>query len=428
MSLVGSLEDLGLGDILQIISLSRKSGVLVLRADHGEAQIVFSEGGISTACTTGGPATLRELLAKRGGVTGGDLEGAAQASRNEGRGLDEVLLERGLVSADDLDAMRRDHVESTVLGMFAWATGEFSFEISDVPSEVAGDLAVSPGINPQFLALEGTRFRDEQGRGAEADAASPSAGALPEDAAAGEVGGLDLDAAFAPHDAAVGSQPVPAAESRPEATPESRRELETELLTAEPGDEPEAEVVAEALEADPVPVVESLAPSPEPAATPAPAATTPVVGLDGDLACLEWIKEALEDVAPQVHIFQRSDHAMNRIRQYLARAERPLVLLAADAPADPLSGARDAGEIVERLKAQAARMQILMLVERGQQDLATLPQGNDGVAVKPNATDLADPRCVQERELLAGRLRERVADLAPDRACPERIPEQTEGI
>ncbi|PLY11667.1 MAG: hypothetical protein C0624_01655 [Desulfuromonas sp.] len=31
MSLVGNLEDLGLGEILQIVSLSRKSGVLTLQ-------------------------------------------------------------------------------------------------------------------------------------------------------------------------------------------------------------------------------------------------------------------------------------------------------------------------------------------------------------------------------------------------------------
>ncbi len=41
MSLVGSLEDLGLGDILQIVSLSRKSGVLRLRCDGGEGRIVL---------------------------------------------------------------------------------------------------------------------------------------------------------------------------------------------------------------------------------------------------------------------------------------------------------------------------------------------------------------------------------------------------
>ena len=33
MSLIGSLEDLSLGDILQIISLSQKSGVLMIQSD-----------------------------------------------------------------------------------------------------------------------------------------------------------------------------------------------------------------------------------------------------------------------------------------------------------------------------------------------------------------------------------------------------------
>ncbi len=44
MSLVGSLEDLGLGDILQIVSLSRKSGLLSIHSDEGEGRIVFCDG------------------------------------------------------------------------------------------------------------------------------------------------------------------------------------------------------------------------------------------------------------------------------------------------------------------------------------------------------------------------------------------------
>ena len=44
MSRVGSLEDLGLGDILQIITLSRKSGALLLRSDDGEGRLIFRDG------------------------------------------------------------------------------------------------------------------------------------------------------------------------------------------------------------------------------------------------------------------------------------------------------------------------------------------------------------------------------------------------
>ena len=44
MSLVGSLDDLGLGDILQIVSMARKSGLLVLRSASGEGRILFRDG------------------------------------------------------------------------------------------------------------------------------------------------------------------------------------------------------------------------------------------------------------------------------------------------------------------------------------------------------------------------------------------------
>ncbi len=375
MSLVGSLEDLGLGDILQIISLSRKSGMLVLRADAGDGKIVFSEGAIATAYVQGGPTNLRELMNRKGSVGGADLEAAEEEARREGRGLAEVLIERGLAQDPELESLRRDHVEATVLGMFAWHSGEFSFEISDLPAEVSGDLFVTPGINPQFLALEGTRFRDEEGRDAgaeeeggpllEAEPLDPEEGGLEEDPA------FDLDAAFAPHDAAPEAQPAAA-------------------KPAAPAPEPESQAAT--------PAAPRRLPS---------TVTAPVVVVDGDLPSLEWIKEALAPIARQVHIFQRSDHGMNRIRQYLARAQRPMVLLAADAPPDALSGAKDAREMVSRLKAQSGSMRILLLDEEGSQ-VPKLPKGADGLALKPTPTHLADARCVKERETLAARLRETV--------------------
>ncbi len=59
MSLVGNLEDLSLGDILQIISLSQKSGVLELSSDQGCARIVFRSGLVHAALLKGEPNSLR---------------------------------------------------------------------------------------------------------------------------------------------------------------------------------------------------------------------------------------------------------------------------------------------------------------------------------------------------------------------------------
>ena len=49
MSLVGNLEDLGLGDIFQIIFLSRRSGVLAIRGKVVEGKIYFKDGMVIAA-------------------------------------------------------------------------------------------------------------------------------------------------------------------------------------------------------------------------------------------------------------------------------------------------------------------------------------------------------------------------------------------
>ena len=94
MSLVGSLEDLGLGDILQIVHLAAKSGVLRLRNEFGEGQLVFQRGMIHEAYVKGGPTDLRELLASRRAVPEKVLERIWLEAHHGGRSLAELLVER----------------------------------------------------------------------------------------------------------------------------------------------------------------------------------------------------------------------------------------------------------------------------------------------------------------------------------------------
>ena len=51
MSLNGNLEDLPLLDILQIVSFSKKTGYLSIRADAGEGAIVFRDGFVVASFT-----------------------------------------------------------------------------------------------------------------------------------------------------------------------------------------------------------------------------------------------------------------------------------------------------------------------------------------------------------------------------------------
>lgn len=378
MSLVGSLEDLGLGDILQIVHLAGKSGVLRLRGESGEGQIVFKRGMIHEAYAKGGPTDLRELLAGRRVVAGPLLERAWLEAHHAGRRLAEVLIERGVASAEAIDALRREQIESAVLAMFGWPSGEFSFEMRDVGDEGA-ELALEAGMNPQFLALEGTRRADERDHGQEPEPETEPDGehdpfaALLEAELVDEAGADDFDAP---------------------------------LARAEPAAGPEA--------------------PPAPSALPAP---PPVVVIDPSLPALEWAKAAVGAAFPRVHVFQRPGLGIERIRQYLSRVELPLVLIAHDVPPDPATGARDAGEIVARLKRQAPGMTVLLLHDEGSEPprLARGP-APDGFAPRPPAALLVDPRAGRQRMRVASALQEALeraqakSARPAERAAPRPVP------
>jgi hypothetical protein len=170
MSLVGSLEDLGLGDILQIVSMSRKSGLLVLRAASGEGRIVFRDGMVRAAFAKGEPDDLRGLLVGGGFVSDEDFEAATELARSGGCSLDEAVTEQTSLTPERLASLRREQVERAVVRMFTWNAGEFSFDVREEVDARDAELLLPQGLNTQYLAMEATRLGDESLRDADPEA------------------------------------------------------------------------------------------------------------------------------------------------------------------------------------------------------------------------------------------------------------------
>jgi hypothetical protein len=393
MSLVGSLEDLGLGDILQIISLSGKSGILLLRSDRGEGRIVFRKGLIRGASYEGGPTDLRELVAGLETVPQAELDTACERARAQSVSLATVLIDRSLVNAESLEKLRRENLEDSVMYMFGWGSGEFSFEVLDaIPDE---EIFSSTGVNAQYLALDFTRLADE--RECETDE-DPCCDSLVFDGDGGSQGGGEMERlAHAADDVAGAAERGAVGAEDAIVTVQETDSTEGPTIAAEPT--PQSE---------PLPATGASSDAPPPGLAPIRSPVLPpVVAIDADLAALEWVKQGLADAFPRIHIFQRSELGIGRIRQYLARAEVPLVLLSANAPADPLSGAQDFIEMIRRLKAQAERMPIVLLAEPGADPLSGRGKASrpDAVAERPTASQFADPRCAPQRtEYLEGLL------------------------
>jgi hypothetical protein len=154
MSLAGSLDDLGLGDLLQILSLAGRSGLLTLQASEGEGWVLFVAGNVAGAMAKGGAPDLTALLREHGGV----------ASAHDSQQIEE---------------WRGDATEQAVLRMLGWLEGDFRFDVGGGEEWArASGLCLEVPIPSQYLAMEGVRLRDEAGPGAasgsEDAAAQPS--------------------------------------------------------------------------------------------------------------------------------------------------------------------------------------------------------------------------------------------------------------
>ncbi len=82
MSLEGYLEDLGISDILQIVSLSKKSGTLTLESNQGKGTITFVDGQVVRAACDQFPEELGQLLRRCGLVSQEQIDQALKQQRS----------------------------------------------------------------------------------------------------------------------------------------------------------------------------------------------------------------------------------------------------------------------------------------------------------------------------------------------------------
>jgi CheY-like chemotaxis protein len=173
MSLVGNLQDLGLGEILQIVSLSRKSGTLALRSEGRTGTIVFRQGQVVRASSSNYKLNLGTILLQKALVNPDTLDKALAIQQEEGfsERLGAILINRFDVSKSTIEEVVCEQIESIVFSMFEWNHGTFDFVVLDYVETLDGirmdplQFMLDQGLNPQFLALEGSRILDEKNIG-----------------------------------------------------------------------------------------------------------------------------------------------------------------------------------------------------------------------------------------------------------------------
>ena len=189
MSLVGRLEDLALPDIFQIISLSKKTGTLVVRCRKGMGMVVFKNGQVIQAASDGIRDSLGNILVSQGMLTEPGLAQAlARQKKETDTPLGMILVEMGLVPPETLQTVVRKQIEEIIYDLLAWEEGFFNFELGEIaPKDKieidTQEFLLKSGISAEYLLMEGTRILDERRNETRKSAPQPAPKATPAPAA-----------------------------------------------------------------------------------------------------------------------------------------------------------------------------------------------------------------------------------------------------
>ena len=168
MGVVGRLGDMPFQDIVQMLSLSQRTGKLTLTHGASKAILHFRQGEIIGASCDAAGQSLGEALLARHAVTESVLALAleVQQSTVPARPLGEILVDMHVVRAETVEKVLREQIQSVVQEIVIWTDGAFTFERLEPPGYLDGgvgdgEMLLKSGLRADQLMLDAARHLDE---------------------------------------------------------------------------------------------------------------------------------------------------------------------------------------------------------------------------------------------------------------------------
>ena len=161
MALRGNLKDFSLPDVFQLVTFSRKTGVLrIEREDSAQGSVWFRDGDVFFAQSNWHTELLGERLVRAQRLTSQALARALKIRTDEGedgRRLGQILIDEGYITDEVLEAFVSEQIQETIFDLMRWDEGEFDFEA--MPEAVEEDIGLSVSI--ENVIMEGSRRLEE---------------------------------------------------------------------------------------------------------------------------------------------------------------------------------------------------------------------------------------------------------------------------
>lgn len=156
MALKGNLRDVGLNQLLNLIYLAHKTGVLTLQRDSGgvAARLYFREGKLIQAAMDGQAARLTDIMVQVGKLTPDQAKAIRARSKvDTDKELGLLMIQNNVLSQTDIIQGVKSYLLESVYTLFTWHSGTFRFDPNVLPPEERITVAVSL----DHLIIEGSR-------------------------------------------------------------------------------------------------------------------------------------------------------------------------------------------------------------------------------------------------------------------------------
>jgi hypothetical protein len=160
MGLEGTLSTFSVADVIQMLGLQRKTGVLTVESPKDTITVSFLGGGIVAADSTAHSLEGRvgSLLVEGGRIAPEQFEAAVKVQKETGERLVVVLLRQRLVSPEQLGEALRLQISRIILAALPWTEGRFRFNLEGV---IDHDAAVLSPISTRELLTQALERREE---------------------------------------------------------------------------------------------------------------------------------------------------------------------------------------------------------------------------------------------------------------------------
>ncbi len=155
----GSLRVFKFPEILQFLSMGKRTGILGLSQDDRRVEVSFKDGKINNVIAKDRYVTLGQMLVYSGHLTRESLAKALDIQQAGGgtKFLGEILIENNLIGMDQLKASIKLQLEEELWDLFSWENGNFRFEQGAARSSGAIEI----GLDVAALLQEGNRRLQE---------------------------------------------------------------------------------------------------------------------------------------------------------------------------------------------------------------------------------------------------------------------------